>query len=631
MKKNIRKNRDKEYNTQTLPTSVDGLSKLEHQAAEDAITRIYEPRPLTPDDDIYENIIEQFASAPTKPKYWFEEFGDYWSCSCGHINKGAICKSCGLERELLRSLFILHKPADAPGKLNKKLKKAKAQVDQEEELQAERERRRMEREASGEDMIVVPIARSIEPEDEQESETPALFEDITSEPSAEEHDEQLSEGTVQEHEAEEITEEITEETGKAENAAEAAETLQETEAPEDAEFTPDEETGKITQNDEEDILLESDPAQYTVELPQEDYTENVPVENAEVPQTLETHSGENECALHDQDHSPDKKNLALLIDPPSDIKAAETPGDKKKKNRFKLKIIIAILVCFAFVVAGGITIYVKMAAPAIQYQEAQQLQEEGKYQKAIEKYEALGDYKDAQSLIWECWIGIGDKQYDDGLYSEAIETYEYVLANTENEDMNSRIRQCHIAIGDKYLEDDEYENALASYAIAMEMEGSEELQDKINDVKFAYVKAYKDDRTTQVEKYMDELRGLDYEGIQEIYDEYYAWHVKIVTNTLEDDYSTDVETVSRKDTVYFHTSLSGGEPDETIQVYYEVIWPNDHSEIYNIESSWKDGSKITARFQYSMPLFGQEGKLTFKLYDISTHELLGSDSVTFKN
>ena len=106
-----------------LPVSYTHLDvykrQIENKAAEEKVTQVYEPRPLTPDDDIYEDIIEQFASAPTKPKYWFEEFGDYWSCSCGHINKGDRCKSCGLERDLLRSLFILHKPAGTPGKLNK--------------------------------------------------------------------------------------------------------------------------------------------------------------------------------------------------------------------------------------------------------------------------------------------------------------------------------------------------------------------------------------------------------------------------------------------------------------------------------------------------------------------------------
>lgn len=72
--------------------------------------------------------------------------------------KAITAKSCGLERELLRSLFILHKPADAVGKLDKKLKKNKEQVDKEEQQHADKESRRKAREASGEDLDkVVPI------------------------------------------------------------------------------------------------------------------------------------------------------------------------------------------------------------------------------------------------------------------------------------------------------------------------------------------------------------------------------------------------------------------------------------------------------------------------------------------
>ena len=60
---------EKEFDTMTITTDIGEL-----QGAKP--TQVYEPRPLTPDDDLYEDIIEQFASAPTKPKYWFEEFGD---------------------------------------------------------------------------------------------------------------------------------------------------------------------------------------------------------------------------------------------------------------------------------------------------------------------------------------------------------------------------------------------------------------------------------------------------------------------------------------------------------------------------------------------------------------------------
>ena len=201
----------------------------------------------------------------------------------------------------------------------------------------------------------------------------------------------------------------------------------------------------------------------------------------------------------------------------------------------------------------------------------------------------------------------------------------------KDDSIHEKIRLCYIGIGDKYMKDKAYEKALGAYANAAEIAAGDDVQGKIDDAKFAYVKAYMGDRTDQVEKYMDELMESDYPGIRTLYDQYYAWHTSIVANTSENDYSSDVSSVSRKDTVYFHVTLSGGEPSETIHLYYEVKWPDGHSEIYDLDSGWKAGDKIAARFQYPIPLFGKEGKMTFSLYDMNTRELLGSDSVTFKN
>ena len=278
---------EKEFDTMTIATDISELQGAEELTKEDdkstketvdrktladtrldlaegQPTQVYEPRPLTPDDDIYEDIIEQFASAPTKPKYWFEEFGDYWSCSCGHINKGDHCKSCGLERELLRSLFILHKPAGAAGKLDKKLKKSKEQADKEDERFVDRAARRKEREASGEDL-----------------------------------------------------------------------------------------------------------------------TEVVPIEtDSKVPEYKE-------------------------VNIPSET--ALTVPAKKHKLSLNKKTIIAIIACVVLIAVCGFAIYKHMAAPAMQYDEATQLMEDGKYELAIEKYTALGDYKDSADMIHQCWILLGDE------------------------------------------------------------------------------------------------------------------------------------------------------------------------------------------------------------------------------
>ena len=106
--------------------------------------------------------------------------------------------------------------------------------------------------------------------------------------------------------------------------------------------------------------------------------------------------------------------------------------------------------------------------------------------------------------------------------------------------------------------------------------------------------------------------------------------MNIIANNSENDFNRDMDSINRHETAYFHALLSGGEPDETINLYYEVTWPNGSSQVYDMDNTWKSGAKITARFQYPMPLFGREGTLTFKLYDKSTQELLGTDKISFK-
>lgn len=497
---------EKEFDTQTLITNIsdeisDGknikealtikeLAQSQAKDAEGKETTVYQPKPLTPDDEMYEDIIEQFASAPTKPKYWFEEFGNYWSCSCGHINSGSYCKSCGLERELLRSLFILHKPENEPGNLTKKLQSSKDKVDEESKHHEEQNARRIKREAvSGNSLEVVPIEES-------------------------------------------------------------------------------------------------------------DDVSNLPI----------------------------KSNIEKPV-----VSDTESNSPAPVKNNKKPKVIIAIVLLIILIAGASYAGYVYLAAPAIQYNEAKDLQEAGDYEEAIKKYEALGDYEDAATMIWECYILMADEYHANKEFDNAIETYKIAAEIQNNDEIQSKIRECYIDKGDNYYKNKSYKKALSSYKKAADIKLSSDLEDKINDAKFGYVKNNINNDDDTAIKYMNELMDMSYPGIQKVYDEFYAWHVSIVANTSEEDYSTDIQTASRKDTVYFHVKLSGGEPDETLHLYYEITWPNGQSQISDLGPGWKDGSNLSLRFQYPMPLLGQEGKLTFKLFDKNTQELLTVDTVTFKH
>ena len=439
--------KDSDISSKETRKAVDlkDLADAQNKASDEKVTQVYEPRPLTPDDDIYEDIIEQFASAPTKPKYWFEEFGDYWSCSCGHINKGDRCKSCGLERELLRSLFILHKPAGAPGKLNKKLSKAaKEKIDQEERQQADKENRRRQREAAGDDgLTVVPIE--------------------TDDSSAEENDlpEEQDEVTVNTYDPSE---------GAAEN--------EDTAESSDAEMI---DTADHDENDNSsDTAGDSDAG-------------------SEITETDEPASPPAAAASND---NKQQSEANAIVPVPAQKKKAPAKPDDKKRLSFRAKIIIAIVACMILIGGCGTAIYYYMAAPAMQYQDAQQLQAKGKYEKAIEKYKALGDYKNCKELIWECYCSMADRYFKEGEYNKAIDTYNIAIDLKDDQSLHDKIWNCYIAIGDQHLNNGEYEKALSTYYVAADLKDNEDVQAKINLTKFTYVKAYKDDRTAKVEEYM---------------------------------------------------------------------------------------------------------------------------------
>ncbi len=196
-------------------------------------------------------------------------------------------------------------------------------------------------------------------------------------------------------------------------------------------------------------------------------------------------------------------------------------------------------------------------------------------------------------------------------------------------DMDAFLKDSYIAAGNKSLDGESYERALRLYAKASDFEGGENLTDKINKAKYGYVKSHKSDGGDKFEKYLGELHEIGYEGVDKIYKEYYAWHFKIVANLDPDDYSTDIDTASRADTVYFHVSVSGGPPGETLDIYYDAKWPSGARQTDMIGSDWKSGSKGSARFSYPVPIFAQEGTLSFRIYDKNTQEELGSDSITF--
>lgn len=439
-------------------------------------TKVYEPRPLNPQDPVYYDIMEQFVSRPVKPKYYFEEFGDYWSCSCGHINKGESCVGCGIDRQLLRKLFILHKPADANSILNKQVEANRREIDKE----------------------------------------------------------------------------------SAYNKA----------------FTA--KNNSVTNSNLDDIQ----PLEYDKEYD---------VSHAKDS----SNSTENKaCTLHTKSNSTSKSNNSNVPKTREETALNDTivlppKGNNKKKNI----IIAAIIAIILAITGGGYYYYTYIASPAIALEDAITTMENGNLEEAIKKFKALGDYEDSET----------------------------------------RLRDCYISLGDKYLKDKSYDDALEAYENAQDLKNDNNIKDKIKKLKFTYVKDYQSKGGDEFESYLAELMEINYPGITSIYNNYYAWHMKVVANKDESDSSSSTSTFSRSDTVYFHANLSGGAPNEKIKLYYTVTWPDGHKQTQQLNQDWKTGSKIVAHFSYPIALLGAEGKMTFKVYDSESNEEMGSCTVNIKD
>mgnify|MGYP004448276641 CR=1 FL=1 len=186
----------------------------------------------------------------------------------------------------------------------------------------------------------------------------------------------------------------------------------------------------------------------------------------------------------------------------------------------------------------------------------------------------------------------------------------------------------YVSAGDECLKNKKYETAIDFYGKAQEIKDNSDIQDSINKAKYGYVCDNKSKGGDKFEKYLLELHKIGYSDINKIYNEYYAWHIKIIANKSKDDTNTDIDSASRADTIFFHVFASGGPPGETMDVYYEATWPSGSKQTEMLGTGWKAGSSQAVPFMYPVPILGQEGPLTFKVFDKSTSKELASDTVT---
>lgn len=386
---------------------------------------------MTPEDKTYRDVMMLYSDHPVKPKYWYEDYGDYWSCSCGQVNRDDTCSNCGLDRALLKELFKsgnLDAPAPAAS-----------------------------------------VARS--------SKKGASSKD-------------------------------------------------------DKDPGSDDDNTKADQTEDDTEIKATDDSETAVDGEEYEYIDE------------------------------------------------EAVYARRKRRTRRIMIVLLLMI---FLLGGGLAAFYFYALPE------------------LDRRDQL--YSDAtrDTLVRELPEAVAP------LSETRFDIYRYA--------------------GDSKYEDKEYEKAIEYYNKALEIKSDESIKQKILAAKFSYVSANQEEGGKTFRKYLAELKKENYPGIQDIYERTYDWKASIVTNNASNDYSTDMSSISRQYAIYFHTTLSGGPPDEQLDLYYEIIWPDGTSERKSVSGSKGDGETVSTRCQYTFPPTPNEGRLTYKLYNNSNNKMMATDSI----
>ena len=261
-------------------------------------------------------------------------------------------------------------------------------------------------------------------------------------------------------------------------------------------------------------------------------------------------------------------------------------------------------------------------AKEAKYQLAVSAMKQGDYESAITQLGNLKGYKDAETQWKEAKYQNAKKLLDAKNYTNARSAFRSLNGYKDSADLykEATYQQCK---ADK-TNATQYINlldALGDYkdSAALRLEKMSQ-----------YVNANKNASFTSTRKicceYLKDLIQSDSATWQPVYNEMFGWKITDVYWNTSADSTTQVSSIKSGSPVYFHFTISGGEPGASTMLYRRVFWSDGDKSGYNsFNYEYKDGD---SGYVYWDKL-SYKGKVTIKIYDGNKNKI-GSGSVTMK-
>lgn len=254
------------------------------------------------------------------------------------------------------------------------------------------------------------------------------------------------------------------------------------------------------------------------------------------------------------------------------------------------------------------------------YKEALIFMDQEKWEKAKEKLVSLGNYKEAGKNIKECSYQLGLIAIKKENWDEALN----IFTSIENyKDSEEQIVFSNYNKAKTYHKEGKYTDAVKIFSSIGEYQDSVTL---MNESMYAYVKVHQQRDDSVTYEYLKQLYSVNYEDAKTIYKTLYSWKADCIINNKKEDKVTHSQVLSRYDTVYFHVTLSGGEPNATTKVRYEIVFPGGSVQKGDFGKDWKEKSEGCTWVWFKTPAFAQTGYAYIKLFD-HKNNLIGEETV----
>ncbi len=328
--------------------------------------------------------------------------------------------------------------------------------------------------------------------------------------------------------------------------------------------------------------------------------------------------------------------------------------ENAKKRRRNIIIITAISVVIALCIAAVLT-YFLYIVPSTKYEKAEMLLNELKYDEAKAGFAEIAGFSDADERVKECDYKKAQDLLTDKKYEEAKAIFATV---SEYSDAATKINECDYQLAliklnggsleeaktaflalNGYLDsatlaaECDYRKALsllnaAEYKAAAELFGTisdyNDSAEQLKNAKYQYVKQHYENVDALCITYLNELKAAGYKDAQQLLAALSTWKAKIVYNDSKTDTKTDKISISINKAHYFHVTVSGGLPDASLNLRYEVTV---HKTLKGVIENVKAGQTVTFGWDKDDKAYNAgSGDLSVKIYDNDTNELIASKS-----